>query len=529
MALGAGYRVSTTWGSPMSMLGNVVILLLIGVGCGALHRIYFHPLAKQPGPLLARLSSIPNWYHAKKGDRHVWLYRLHTEYGSVVRFTPNSLSFNTVTAMDSIYKSRKANLIKSDWYQCVRDSAGKFESTFTARQKTRHAVKRRLLSHAFSDKALKDYEPRICALIDKWVEAIDAEAKYDQGMVDLGQWSGYLIFDVLGDLGFGNAFGFMANQVDRSLIGLVAKATGVWYSIGYHPFTKWVRYILFETRFGHLVGARTIEDNSRFRSFCMEKLMKRRKSQVMTEGIFGKEVKDDMFGHLLAGRDPETGEAYTVGDLACESVLLMVAGSQSTAGGLAATFFYLSHYPNKLARLRKELHCAFASEAAIRYDPAGTLATLPFLRACINESLRLSPPTPGHLPREIVGDDGMVIDGWWLPPGTNVGVSPYTIHHNAQYFRDPFDFQPERWLTDKEDDGAEQLASAFAPFSAGMTGCIGRQLAMMELCLTVARFLWRFDLRVQPGSATLPIEYELKDSFIGEGSGPRVQLIPCSP
>lgn len=236
-----------------------------------------------------------------------------------------------------------------------------------------------------------------------------------------------------------------------------------------------------------------------------------------------------MFEHLLNGRDPETGQGYSMGDLACESVLLMVAGSQSTSGGLAATLFYLAHHPSKLSKLRSEVHTAFATEDTIRYEGGSALTTLPYLRACIDESLRLSPPTPGHLPREIVGSDGMEIDGDWFPASTNVGVAPYAIHRNALYFPEPLEFQPERWLAGPDKETHEGFASAFVPFSAGVTGCIGRQLAMMELCLVVARLLWRFDLRVVSNGGDKPVEYRMIDCFVGDGDGPMLQLVRSLP
>jgi hypothetical protein len=46
-----------------------------------IYRLYFHPLAKFPGPFWARLSVFPSWWHTRKGDRHIWLYSLQEEYG----------------------------------------------------------------------------------------------------------------------------------------------------------------------------------------------------------------------------------------------------------------------------------------------------------------------------------------------------------------------------------------------------------------------------------------------------------------
>ncbi|KAJ5155287.1 hypothetical protein N7492_008090 [Penicillium capsulatum] len=501
------------WCRPQADVSQVSSVLI--------YRLCFHPLAKHPGPLLARLSACANWYHAKKGDRHEWIQSLHAQYGSAVRFTPNSISFNTVSAMDQIFRSRQAGAIKSDWYECIRGSAGGFESTLTARQKARHAVKRRLLSHAFSERAMKDYEPRICKLVSTWLDCLEAEAK-GRDIMDLGEWCNYLIFDILGDLAFGDSFGLMTTASERFVTGLIPKTTGGWYSLGYHPLTKSLRYLIFNTRLGQWIGGQSFRDNVRFRDFCIGKLNRRKAQSPGKDETPG---KTDMFEHLLNGRDPETGQGYPMGDLACESVLLMVAGSQSTSGGLAATLFYLAHHPEKLSKLRAEIRTTFTTESAIRYDGGSALMTLPYLRACIDESLRLSPPTPGHLPREIVGNNGMDIDGDWFPATTNVGVAPYAIHRNALYFPEPLEFRPERWLGERDKETRDDLQLAFVPFSAGATGCIGRQLAMMELCLAVARLLWRFDLQVALPSRNGPVEYRIRDCFVGDGDGPFLRLI----
>lgn len=527
-----------------AMAAGTTLLVVAAIIC---HRLWLHNLARYPGPFLARLSSFPNWYHAASGDRHEWLYRLHTRHGPVVRFAPNCLSFNTAEAFDAIYKSPRTNVIKSDWYQCVRDSAGGFESTFTARQTARHAAKRRLLSQAFSERALRDYEPRICAHIEAWIEAIqdemgDGDGDGDGGLVDidLGQWSNYLIFDILGDLGYGSSFGLVTTATNRSMVDLIPKATGGWYSLGYHPFTKPLRRILFQTPLGAYLGGPSYHHNIQFRTFCLSKLRERRQKDAAEEAEEPAPPRD-MFTHLLHGQDPETGEGYSTGDLACESVLLMVAGSQSTAGGLAAIFFYLAHHPAKLARLRAEIHGAFAREQDIRYEYAScALATLlPYLRACVNESLRLSPPTPGHLPRDVVGRPGAVamIDGHAVPGGTTVGVSPYALHRNPSYFRDALDFVPERWLAPKDGDGRGgpmvMGMVGFAAFSGGPTGCIGQQLAMVEMSLAVARLLWRFDLRLprrrRHSDSSSPVEFVAKDRFVGQAEGPRVRLVVSCP
>jgi cytochrome P450 len=126
------------------------------------------------------------------------------------------------------------------------------------------------------------------------------------------------------------------------------------------------------------------------------------------------------------------------------------------------------------------------------------LARCRYLRACIDEALRMSPPVPGTLWREMVSDgknQPLVVDGHVIPPGAQVGVSIYSLHHNEQYFPNSFDFQPERWM-----EGTQNANhAAFTPFSIGSRGCAGKAMAYLESSLVLAMTLWYFDFKMATG------------------------------
>lgn len=139
--------------SPLSLLGLLFVGSAVYVVGLIIYRIYFHPLAKYPGPVLAKVTDLYSTYHALRGDRHLEFWRCHEKYGNVVRFGPNSLSFNSNTALKDIY-GFKSNARKADFYKAFwasKDSA----STHSSIDKATHARKRRVLSHAFSDAAIK--------------------------------------------------------------------------------------------------------------------------------------------------------------------------------------------------------------------------------------------------------------------------------------------------------------------------------------------------------------------------------------
>lgn len=67
------------------------------------YNLYFHPLAKFPGPRLNAITDLPGIYILLKGRFALEVKKLHDKYGSVVRVSPNELSFNSVQAWEDIY------------------------------------------------------------------------------------------------------------------------------------------------------------------------------------------------------------------------------------------------------------------------------------------------------------------------------------------------------------------------------------------------------------------------------------------
>jgi cytochrome P450 len=249
--------------------------------------------------------------------------------------------------------------------------------------------------------------------------------------------------------------------------------------------------------------------------------------------------RKDFFYYLLKARDPDTGLGFSVPELWGESNLLIIAGSDTTSTALSSSFFYLVHNPTSLETAAKEVRERFGNVEDIHGCPE--LNSCVFLRACIDEAMRLSPPVGGILPREVL-PDGLDIDGCHIPAGIAVGTPHYTLHHNPAYFPDPFSYIPERWIVgsvsslgqvSKED--VEVARGAFCAFSIGPRGCIGKGMAYTELMIALGRALFLYDIRLAPGrrvgeggkgewGRNRETEYQLKDSFTSMKDGPLVEF-----
>ncbi|KAL9105777.1 MAG: hypothetical protein Q9187_008657 [Circinaria calcarea] len=245
---------------------------------------------------------------------------------------------------------------------------------------------------------------------------------------------------------------------------------------------------------------------------------------------------NDIFSALETARDPETDRKYTPVELVSEAGLLIIAGSDATATAMASTVFYLLHYPESLNLVQEEIRSVFSSLEDIRIGTK--LSACRYLFACFDESMRLSSPVPGLLAREVL-HGGIDVDGVHLPKGVDVGVPIYALHHNEDNFPEPWTFKPSRWIVGQDGTAQENVnhaRSAFSVFGYGRTSCVGKTLAYQELALTLARLVWKYEWRLQPGSSLgegrkglgwgreKKAEFQLWDKFVSVSEGPMVEF-----
>jgi cytochrome P450 len=223
--------------------------------------------------------------------------------------------------------------------------------------------------------------------------------------------------------------------------------------------------------------------------------------ELHNEGSEETKVRKDMFYHLHQVKDPDTGAAfYTKDELESENGLLILAGLHSPSAAICGFFFYVTRNARVYGKVTNEIRSTFKSIDEI--STGSKLSACSYLRACIDEALRLVPAGPAGSPREVLAG-GLRVDGEFIPEGVEIGTSMWALHQNEDCFGDPHVFRPERWIID-EDHGvsAEDVARAQAgwyPFSHGPTICIGKNLAMMEIKIILARTLFQMDVIAPPG------------------------------
>lgn len=250
--------------------------------------------------------------------------------------------------------------------------------------------------------------------------------------------------------------------------------------------------------------------------------------------------RKDFFHYLFGTKDPETGKlGYDLDELYGECELLTIAGSDTTAIVTAAMTFYLAHNPQIQEKLANEILSTFPSAADIKGGLQ--LHNCKYMRAFIYETLRMAPPVPADLARTVRAG-GTTVEGQFFPPGTLLSTSPYCLSYNSSIYPEPFTFRPERWLTvedDAEGSSAEEVAlaeSGHCAFSTGSRGCVGKNMAWLEMEIVLAKMVHALEIRPDPkdntgaGGPALAIgrreigQYQLYDAFVAMRNGPVVQF-----
>ncbi|KAJ5789848.1 benzoate 4-monooxygenase cytochrome P450 [Penicillium psychrosexuale] len=359
----AGWQLVLTAGTTLGLLVVGGLVCIVGL---VLYRLTFHPLARYPGPLLGRVTNLYAAYHAWKGDIHTDIWRCHQRYGDHIRYAPDRLTFNTAQAITDIY-GIGSRVRKSKVYETLVHQA---PNTLTLRDKKKHAQRRRIMSQGFSDAAIRSFEPRVLELVQRLCEILQGDlnsndGKWSKGQ-DMAKWFDYLTFDIMSALVFSASYDTLRQEKFRPIINAIEESNVRVSVILQAP-------ILTLFRLDKRLFSRSILWRNRFIKFI------------------GRSVSE----RVKKTKDTVTGKTLRIDELGGEVATLIVAGSDTTATTLAATLFYISREPSVYERVTREVRSCFASAEEIH---AGTqLNSCRYLRACIDEALRLSPPTGSAL------------------------------------------------------------------------------------------------------------------------------------
>ncbi|ORY14671.1 cytochrome P450 [Clohesyomyces aquaticus] len=442
----------------------------------AIYNVTLHPLAKFPGPILRGAFKFPYLWSLFKGVSVGETKAHHDEYGGVVRIAPDHLSFNTAQAWKDIYGTRlgKQQLQKDEeWFVDHKEPVNIIKSNDSD-----HTRIRKLVSHAFSDVALREQEPLLTThtthLVQKLKTLIDGP---EEGKVDMRNYYNFLTFDVIGDLCLGEPFGAIESGEYHVWIVQIFQGLKFWRVLRFGNAYPLLGY-LFQFLMASIPAIEEIRDS--FFKLPSVKVEKR---------LATKTNRKDFMSYILRYNDERGMNREEVVDTAS---ILIIGGSETTATLLCGLTYYLLVTPHVMERLQDEIRSTFSTEDEIHLR---TLTRLPYLDAVVEEALRMYPPASSIFPRR-TPPEGDIIDGKFVPGNTSVGVHQFATYRSSKNFFNAGQFIPERWLEDAPEEYKKDNKASFQPFHLGPRGCIGKNLANFEIKSTIARLVWNFNMEL---------------------------------
>ncbi|BGP16320.1 hypothetical protein JCM10213v2_004322 [Rhodosporidiobolus nylandii] len=478
-------------------------------------------LRKYKGPKLAGFTRLWLAKQTREGYRSVRVHEQHEKYGKFVRIGPKEVSINDPDALPIVYAHGNGSL-KTDFYDAF--VASKNRGLFNTRDRAEHTRKRKIVSHTFAPKSVREFEPYISStvrvLFRKWDALAEQASKNPQlavekyknpalkgfAVVESLDWFNALAFDIIGDLSFGSTFDMLERDAADIVTitkedGSVIHAGGVQilnergeYSATLGCLPPWIRPYMKHIDPWFARGLASVNN-----------LTGIARTRVNYRLEHGAGDRKDILSHLQNGKDAN-GNAMEYGELVAEALTQLIAGSDTTSNSSCAILFYIVSNPHAHKALQKELDSTFGPrsvEGVLEYED---VKDLPYLGAAIQEALRLHTTSGMGLPRLMTQDT--TVCGEVFQAGTILSVPSYSIHRLKNVWGDDAEeYRPERWLESEEK--TRELEKALNVFSYGPR-------STMELFCFISSLILRYDFALADPNVK---ELDVVEGFLRKPTG----------
>ncbi|KAF3402712.1 Trichodiene oxygenase [Talaromyces pinophilus] len=465
------------------ILLNASGLYILSLILTAIYNIWFHPLAKFPGP---KIAVIGPWYEAYydiiKDGRYLWqIEKMHEKYGPIVRVNAHELHIKDVTYYSEVYSGSTRKVNKD------AGSTGAFgvpTATAATVDHDLHRARRGYITKYFAKRNMSTLEPIVQERLDRLCGRIDERLKTGQPL-NLDACFSALTADVITRRFYGNDFNYLGSPDFRFVI-----------RNAFMGFTQMYHLAIFMPLAVNILKSMPLSVIRLIAPPVAE--LQQLKEDIAENGYrkfhAGKWDAEEKKSVIVSSLNDESipPAERTVDRLVDEGTVILLAGTDTSSRSLAITMFYLLNNPHCLARMRHELETSLPLNKGHVY-PLAQLEKLPYLTGVIQEGFRLSFGPVSRMPR-IATQDALVYNGWTIPPGTAVSMSTMFMHLDKTIYPNPTKFDPERWIRATEQ--GVNLNKYLTTFSKGSRMCLGMNMAYAEFYMTLARIVLTYDMEL---------------------------------
>ncbi|XP_055941700.1 uncharacterized protein LOC129971749 [Argiope bruennichi] len=190
----------------------------------------------------------------------------------------------------------------------------------------------------------------------------------------------------------------------------------------------------------------------------------------------------------IKSKDHAFSETMLEGNLA----LLFLGASDTVFSSLGWLFRIMCKHKDIQEKVHTELMEVLGKDGRARYEERDKI---PYTFAVLMEGQRYASNVPLSTTRKANQD--IPVNGYIIPKGSEITTNLWALHHDPDYWDEPNEFRPERFLI----DGGTKLIKnppSYAPFSIGRRNCPGETIAWMEILYYFAEILKRFEISTPP-------------------------------
>ncbi|KAJ1730333.1 hypothetical protein LPJ61_003067, partial [Coemansia biformis] len=396
------------------------ILITVAVGAAGFRAVYalcFSPLRRIPGPLLARLTSMRIEMAGLTGTFAAYGKKGAEQYGDIYVCHPSGVCITDPADIRQVLSS--SLFLKGPYYSLLRITG--IDNAISVTHPEGASRSRRMLGPFFSTSYISRMEPLIAeygmgAITRRW-DALLGGSSDGTTTVNYGLTFSLCTFNVISRLVYGQDIAALDPSSSGESFRWVHQSTNY---ISIRTLLQLLPRLLFRLLtwpWEHLYR--------RFSDHVHESIDARK--QLLASLGAGSERPADLLQALLDCEDPKSRVRLTSEQIHAESLLLLLGGTDPTAFSLIWAMHLLMLYPECRRRATREVRSNFPPSDETEITYAAARSALPYLEACILESMRLVPVPSVMIPR-VVRSPGATIKGHYLPPGTHVFANIYGSH-----------------------------------------------------------------------------------------------------
>lgn len=433
-----------------------------------------------------RLTTTRKFYHYLRGNLHVAEQDLHQKHGLIIRTGPNSLSFSSPAAFESIYGFNHG-FEKGDFYAFAREPGTGASNIFSAHTHAEHRdARRKVVGSSLTSSHIQSYRPVIVKHVHHFTSKLSAAIpNAKNGVVNIAGPVHELTFNTLAEIIYGPSLSdepwTETTSGEGVLTAFRAMSKFAW-GCSFIPFLSW----LMST--GPMIKmTRKPTFNKAGILTGIAALASRTKLLILDEYNLVIGVGQPSVAKSMLAMERSDSRCMELNTVWRECFNLLFAGPGSTAAAVTGVLERLGSQeglPWQL-KIRNELS---------QVDHHGESK---ILNAVVRESMRYSAPFPTAFPREVKPGAEKVIPGLDkpLPVGTLVSSNSWIVSHDKDTWgRDAGVWEPQRWLDAGGDAEKKSLDDKFVVFSKGPRGCVGKDIAMLLVTEAVASVISNYSI-----------------------------------